>query len=111
MGKRNRVAADLVEQENEASSTNKEEAIVVSSIQKERDRYEKQINEIQTGLESINTRDIKDQSEKLKMIDKKVDIMLKLPKLLLALKELNDSIESSSTRGTQKLSLIELDEI
>lgn len=111
MGKRSRVAADLVEQENEASSNNKEEAIVVSSIQKERDRYEKQINEIQTGLESINTRDIKDQSEKLKMIDKKVDIMLKLPKLLLALKELNDSIESSSTRGTQKLSLIELDEI
>lgn len=85
---------------------------VVSPIKEEVDKFKAQIKEIQQASDDVRLKDIKDPKEKLNLTLQKMAIMEKLPKLLLALKELTESaVSTMSVRGAQELSLIEKEEI
>ncbi len=86
---------------------------IVNPIAKELKRYKKQIDEVQKALEDVKLEIIEEVMAKLKATDMKVDIMQKLPKLLLALKQLEEeSVKSvGEVRGQTELSLLETNEI
>lgn len=81
----------------------------VSIIAFELKRFENQIREIQDSLESILLADIEDIEERLRAIEKKTVVMLKLPTLLSALKELRteDVLKAENIRGNKSISPLE----
>lgn len=81
----------------------------VSLIARELEKFQKQIEEIQSALESINLMTIEDVEERLKAINAKVMIGLKMPQLLAALDDLKNraKLKSEDIKGSKDISPLE----
>lgn len=81
----------------------------VSLIQEELGRFQKEVNSILTAMESINLMAIEDHEARLKSINTKVMIGIKLPQLLSALDDLKNKakLKVESIKGSKDISLLE----
>jgi len=81
----------------------------VSLIARELEKFQKQVEEIQSALESINLMTIEDVEERLKAINAKVTIGLKVPQLLAALDDLKNraKLKSEDIKGSKDISPLE----
>lgn len=84
-----------------------------SPIAKELIKYQKQVNEIQNAIESVKLMEIEEMSKRLTATEKKLDLMMKLPQLLTALRDLKSSPEltAANVRGSTALSALDKGEL
>ncbi len=78
-------------------------------IEPELKKFEKQLSEIDTALDSVNPMAVLDMEERLKLVDLKIRIMGKKPILLAALDSLRtkDKLKVEQIKGNKDISPLE----
>lgn len=81
----------------------------ISLIEEELKAFTAQVNEILAAMKSIRLLQMEDDEARLKAIQTKVNISLKLPELLSALDDLRNKakLKTESIRGSKNISLLE----